>query len=83
MGKGILDTAMNAFDRRGLRDFGDRVIAIPTGDVSTLDFHLDARQKTYLRDSGYEAARKHFAGRPTAINRFGETPLTAPASGLE
>jgi len=36
MAWGILETAMNAFDKHNLLSFGDRVISIPTGDVQTL-----------------------------------------------
>src|SRR5581483_10616165 len=43
----ILDTSMNALDKFELKRFGSRVIAIPTGAVSTLNFNLDAREKAY------------------------------------
>jgi NTE family protein len=78
MGIAVLDTAMNAFDRRHLLDFGDRTIALPTGDVGTLDFSLDRDEREFLVRSGYEAAKAFFARRPSAENRFGVRPPLAP-----
>jgi NTE family protein len=74
MAWGILETAMNAFDRRDLLSFGDRVVSIPTGDVDTLDFELTSEQREFLYRSGYDAARAFFATRPTGRNSFGEVP---------
>lgn len=74
MAWGILDTAMNAFDSRGVLSFGDRVVSIPTGDVETLDFKLSTEERDFLHRSGYEAARSFFAGRPSGRNSFGEVP---------
>jgi NTE family protein len=70
----ILDTSMNAFDKLEMKAFGNRTIAIPTGDVSTLDFALDAEQKQFLYDSGYQAAKEFFAANPKATNLYGATP---------
>lgn len=70
----ILDTAMNAFDKLEMKAFGNRTIAIPTGNVSTLDFALNAEQKQFLYDSGYQAAKKFFAAKPKATNMYGATP---------
>jgi len=71
--KDVIDTAINALDDFELRDFGNRVIAIPTGDVSTLNFSLSEQQREFLSESGYSAAKAFFASAdPT--NRFGATP---------
>ncbi|MGH2982214.1 MAG: patatin-like phospholipase family protein [Solirubrobacterales bacterium] len=75
MAWGILETAMNAFDRRDLLGFGDRVVAIPTGDVETLDFDLSPQQREFLYRSGYEAAREFFATHPSGRNALGEIPV--------
>lgn len=72
MAWGILETAMNAFDRHELAGFGDRVVSIPTGDVDTLDFKLSAEQREFLYRSGHEAGRKFFAGHPSGRNALGE-----------
>ncbi len=73
--KAILDASTSALDKLTLQAFGDRVIAIPTDDISTLDFNLTEAQKQSLYDSGYQAAKQFFAGNPKAINRFGVTSL--------
>jgi NTE family protein len=70
----ILDTSMNAFDKLEMKAFGNRTIAIPTGNVSTLDFALNAEQKQFLYDSGYQAAKAFFAANPQATNMYGATP---------
>jgi NTE family protein len=77
MAWGILETAMNAFDRRDLLSFGDRVVSIPTGNVEALDFRLFPEQREFLYRSGYEAARAFFAGHPSGRNAFGEVPAAA------
>jgi NTE family protein len=75
--KGILDTSINALDKLELKSFGDRVIAIPTGAVPTLEFALNADQKAELFDNGYNAAKSFFDGHPSGRNTFGVTPPTA------
>jgi NTE family protein len=72
--KAILDTSINALDKLQLQAFGNRTIAIPTGDVGTLDFALTEEQKQFLYDSGYNAAKTFFATGPKATNTFGATP---------
>lgn len=74
MAWGILDTAMNAFDTRGVLSFGDRVVSIPTGDVEPLDFQLSAEQRDFLYRSGYEAASDFFASHPSGRNSYGALP---------
>jgi NTE family protein len=74
MAWGILDTAMNAFDTRGVLGFGDRVVSIPTGDVETLDFNLSAEQREFLYRSGHEVAAAFFAAHPSGRNSLGEVP---------
>lgn len=69
---GILDTAMNALDKFSERRFGQRVIPIPTGKVSTLNFNLTPAEKKYLYDSGFEAAQEFFAAGPKPQNSYGQ-----------
>jgi NTE family protein len=71
---GVVETAMNAFDKLDMEAFGNRTISIPTGDVSTLDFALDAEQKQFLYDSGYKAGQSFFAANPKPTNTYGATP---------
>jgi NTE family protein len=80
MAWGILETAMNAFDRHEMVAFGDRVVSIPTGDVGTLDFELSAEQREFLYESGYEAGREFFATHPSGRNVFGEVSSQVPNS---
>jgi NTE family protein len=70
--EGILDTAMNALDKFSEQRFQSRVIPIPTGEVSTLNFNLSAEEKKYLFDSGLQAARKFFASGPKPLNSYGK-----------
>jgi NTE family protein len=70
--EGILDAAMNALDKFSEQRFESRVIPIPTGGVSTLNFNLSAEEKTYLFDSGLQAARKFFEGEPKPLNSYGK-----------
>jgi hypothetical protein len=74
MAWGVLETAMNAFDARGVLSFGDRVISIPTGNVGTLDFSLSAAARGFLYESGREAGRAFFAAEPSGRNSLGEVP---------
>lgn len=77
MAKDVIDTAINALDDFELKTFPERVIAIPTGNVSTLNFSLSQQDKDFLYQSGYEAAKKFFVGQPSATNRFGANPRVA------
>src|SRR5205807_9829337 len=73
----VIDTAINTLDDFELKNFGNRVIAIPTGSVATLNFSLSEDEKEFLFGSGYRAAKEFFAAAdPT--NRFGARP-PAPA----
>ena len=72
--KAILDASTSALDKFAQQSFGNRSIAIPTGNVSTLDFALSAEQKQFLYDSGYEAAKSFFASNPKPTNTYGATP---------
>jgi NTE family protein len=76
--EGILDTATNALDKFELQRFGPRVIPIPTGEVSTLNFNLSQSEKNYLYESGLESARRFFATAPKPENSFGEIPAANP-----
>jgi NTE family protein len=70
---GVIDTAINALDDYELASFGNRVIAIPTGDVSTLNFSLSEQEREFLYDSGYKAAKSFFES-PDPTNRYGAKP---------
>lgn len=72
--KATLDSATSALDKLAQQAFGNRSIAIPTGDVSTLDFALTEEQKALLYDSGYQAAKAFFDSKPEATNTYGATP---------
>ena len=72
--EGILDTAMNALDKFEAERFESRVIPIPTGAVSTLNFNLSDGEKEYLYDSGLKAARAFFATSPIGENSYGKVP---------
>jgi NTE family protein len=73
--EGILDTSMNALDKFEARRFEGRVIAIPTGAVSTLNFNLSAREKEELYDAGFDAASRFFTNPPKPPeNSFGQIP---------
>jgi hypothetical protein len=52
MVKDVIDTAINALDSFELATFPERVIAIPTGTVSTLNFSLSQQDKDFLYQSG-------------------------------
>jgi NTE family protein len=79
MVKDVLDTAINALDDFELKTFPDRVIAIPTGEVPTLDFSISQADKDFLYQSGYDTAQQFFAAAPQGVNRFGRV---SPAVGL-
>jgi NTE family protein len=68
----ILDTAMNALDKFELGRFPSRVIPIPTGGVSTLNFNLSDSEKSYLYESGLKAAEAFFAAIPRPQNSYGQ-----------
>jgi len=72
--EGVLDTAMNALDKFTEQRFEQRVIPIPTGEVSTLNFELSKEEKAYLYDSGLKAAQEFFAREPRPENSYGESP---------
>jgi NTE family protein len=71
---GILDTAVNALDKFELQRWESRVVPIPTGEVSTLNFNLSDAEKTYLYESGLDAARKFFGESPKPENSYGQIP---------
>lgn len=75
----ILDTAMNALDNVELQRFADRVVPIPTGAVSTLNFNLSAAEKEYLYDSGYKSAKAFFSAPHAAENSYGKEPAQQSA----
>ncbi len=75
MGEAILDTSMNAFDRFDETLFGPRTIAIPTGEIETLNFDLTEAEKKELFEFGHTAAKEFFAKDPKGVNLlFGATP---------
>jgi NTE family protein len=69
----VIDTAINARDNFELQLFGNRVISIPTGSVSTLNFSLSEAEKEQLFDAGRKAAEEFFVS-PDPTNRFGARP---------
>jgi NTE family protein len=71
---GILDTAVNALDKFELQRWESRVVPIPTGKVSTLNFNLSDEEKRYLYESGLQAAQKFFAASPRPENSYGKVP---------
>lgn len=75
--KDVIDTAINALDDFELKTFPERVIAIPTGSVATLNFSLSQEEKDFLYKAGYDTAKQFFAGKPQATNRFGAKPAVA------
>jgi NTE family protein len=78
MVENVLETAINALDDFELKTFPDRVIALPTGDVSTLDFSLSEADKSFLYASGFDTATTFFSDRPAGRNRYGQ--VAAPAT---
>jgi NTE family protein len=71
----ILDTSMNALDRSEQDRFRGRVIAIPTGGVSTLNFDLSPSEKEQLFKAGLDAATSFFENPPAPPeNSYGRTP---------
>lgn len=77
----IVDTSTNALDKFEEREYHPRTIALPTGDISTLDFGLSDQQKQFLYDSGYQAAAAFFAEDPTGVNTYGAVPANIAARG--
>jgi NTE family protein len=73
----IVDTSTNALDKLELKAFGPRTIAIPTGDIETLNFNLTAEEKKQLYDSGYQTAKAFFDAKPDGRNTFGAVPASA------
>jgi NTE family protein len=81
MVKDIIDTAINALDTEELKMFPGRVIPIPTGAVSTLNFSLSQEDKDFLYKSGYDTAKHFFEQQPKPTNRFDvAAPTATPAS---
>ncbi len=76
--KAIVDTSMNALDKLEMKAFAPRTISIPTGNIETLDFTLDAKEKKELYDFGYDASKAFFDKKPKGINTFGAVPVTTP-----
>jgi len=80
MVKDVIDTAINALDDFELKTFPDRVIALPTGNVSTLNFSLSQADKDFLYSSGYDTAKSFFASDPAGKNRFGKAAASDATS---
>jgi hypothetical protein len=74
----VIDTAINALDDLELETFRGRVVAIPTGSISTLNFSLSEADKQFLFRSGYDTAKQFFEQGPDPTNRFGKTPTSWP-----
>jgi NTE family protein len=69
----VIDTAINALDSVELKEFGNRVVQLPTGGVPTLKFSLSDAEKAELYTWGYDAAKVFFQN-PDPTNRFGAEP---------
>lgn len=76
--KAIVNTSMNALDKLEMKAFAPRTISIPTGDIETLDFSLDEKQKKELYDFGFKAAEEFFKKDPDGRNTFGAVPASSP-----
>jgi NTE family protein len=74
--KAIVDTSTNALDKFEQQQYHPRTVSLPTGDVGTLDFALTEQQKTFLYDSGYQAAKAFFDAKPNGVNTFGAVPAS-------
>ena len=77
--KAIVDTSTNALDTLELEEFSPRTISLPTGDIPTLDFALTKQQKTFLFESGYNAAKAFFEANPDGRNTYGAVPANIAA----
>jgi NTE family protein len=75
----VLETSINALDTLELKQWGNRTIAIPTGEVPTLKFDLTDKEKKYLYNSGLETANAFFAGNPTGENSYRAVPASSKA----
>jgi NTE family protein len=78
--KAIVNTSMNALDKLEMKAFAPRTISIPTGDIETLDFSLDEKQKAELYGFGLKAGREFFEKKPDGRNTFGAVPPGTPGS---
>jgi NTE family protein len=79
--KAIVDTSTNALDKFEAKEYHPRTIALPTGDIGTLDFALTAEQKKFLYDSGYQAAKAFFDAHPNGVNTYGAVPASIAGGG--
>jgi NTE family protein len=75
----VLETSINALDTLELKQWGNRTIAIPTGEVPTLKFDLSDKEKEYLYNSGFDSAKAFFDQNPTGENSYRAVPATAKA----
>jgi NTE family protein len=63
MGRAMIDTMAGFYDRKILEEYDvSRVVRIPTGAHSTLNFNLDAAARDWLYRSGKRAAQDFLAG---------------------
>ena len=60
----IFNSMMKAHDKQFIRpdDFVNRTIAIPTGNVSSIDFGISQQRKGQLYKQGYDSAREFLEG---------------------
>jgi NTE family protein len=81
--RAIVDTSTNALDKFEAKEYQPRTVALPTGNIGTLDFALTPQQKQELYDYGYSAGKAFFAGNPNGVNTYGQVPaqLSQKASG--
>lgn len=74
--KAIVDTSTNALDKFEASEYHPRTIALPTGDIGTLDFALTDAQKQELYDNGHRAAKEFFDAQPNGVNTYGAIPAS-------
>jgi NTE family protein len=63
MAMALLRTMTSAHDRKALESVDkQRIVRIPTGKVSTLDFDITPEEQEWLFQSGYQAAKQFLGG---------------------
>ncbi len=57
--RAMIRTMLSAHDRKALEEADkNRIVQIPTGHVSTLDFDLSQADRRWLYNSGYHEAKQ-------------------------
>jgi NTE family protein len=80
MTKAMVQTMSSFYDRKAMEESDKtRVVSIPTGKYSTLDFELDDEGKKWLYESGRTAARDFLAA--FSWEAYKETQMAARGAG--